>query len=203
MINPLHVLNQKIKKFNCEKRVQTRFFNLSKFQKGDFIKMKSKVLSIETTEIQEKISQFIESDCVLEKAALLFTIKAQTKMCYIDLEGYLFCERRTLIRINSLNNLIPEILELIKTNVITKIIAYELASLSTNDQFEYFLLIHELSELKKIEARKSQRSIKKRDASQSITNKSRSQSLKYGALTGTDYNTVKTQFHEKEMAAVQ
>lgn len=151
-------------------------------------------------EIKNKIDIYVNSDCLLEKAALLREIKTKTNMCYIDLEGYLYDERRTLIRINSINSLIPEILDLLRTNVITKIIAYELTNLSADDQFEYYLLIYELSELKKVGARRSKQ--QKVDIS-TFKPSPTHQFHSAGRLSGKDFVFIKQSFYEKESIAME
>ena len=165
--------------------------------------MKTKLLSINSLEIQKKIEVYLNSDCVLEKAALLLEIKTKTSLCYIDLEGYLYDEKRTLIRINSMNKLIPEILELVKTNVITKIIAYELANLSADDQFEFYLLIYELSETKKVNARKLKRISGGIGSFRPIPNNSILKFQLEGRLSGKDFGLIKGQFKDTSYVAIE
>jgi hypothetical protein len=159
--------------------------------------MSKNILSVKSVEIQELITLYINSECILEKASLLWQIRDKTRMGYIDLEEHLFNERRTLIRINSLNNLIPEILELLRTNVISKIIAYQLGNLSADDQFEYFLLINDLSEMKKFAKANPHLFKDKTSLYKSIP------IPKSNAISGGDFLEMQKRFCDKEQLAVK
>lgn len=101
-------------------------------------------------EIKEKIKSYIEATCVFEKAELLQDIKNETGLTYFDLELELFETRRTLIRINSMNNLVPCLRDLVKKNIITRIIAYELANKEPSEQYEFYEMIQEVMELNRL-----------------------------------------------------
>lgn len=105
-------------------------------------------------QVQTKIQMYVEEDCVLNKAKLLQEIKRITGLCYVDLEGYLYEERRTLIRINRINNLVPCLRQMLKEGKISKIIAYDLATKEPAEQYEYYELLLSYLEIKQNQRKK-------------------------------------------------
>ena len=163
--------------------------------------MKKHIISINSKEIQKKVESYLNVDCVLEKAALLKEIKSNTGLAYIDLEGYLYEEKRTLIRINSINNLIPELLEMLKMERISKIIAYKLANLSIDEQFDYYLEFYEKSETRIAKMRKANINIHILDDKNIVSGiKSRKihQSNLEGRLTWKDFLIIQQHLEDKQ-----
>lgn len=92
---------------------------------------------------EKQISNFLKEDCPLKRAKMFKEIKDTTKKSYVYLSLHLYDSVRNLKRLYKLNNLIPEYVELYQKKVITKIVAYELSSLSQEQQKKTYQLFKE------------------------------------------------------------
>ncbi|MGN4128090.1 hypothetical protein ACMGD3_24250 [Lysinibacillus sphaericus] len=111
------------------------------------MKLNLELLGKEAAQQVEKVlyqvEEYLNEDCVLKKSELLVFIKRNTTLTFYDLEFILFESWRTLIRVQNIHNLIPELKEMYKFREITKPIAYALATLDQEEQINYYNILQE------------------------------------------------------------
>lgn len=105
--------------------------------------------------ILSEIRLFNQTDCIIGRAVILKNIKEVSDYTYEELSAELFENKRQLIRIIKLNNLIRELKVLIQKRLISKVAAYEISSFSKEKQKEYYLLIQKSVSQKKNSKRKT------------------------------------------------
>ncbi|MEK5217744.1 hypothetical protein [Psychrobacillus sp. FSL H8-0487] len=105
--------------------------------------------------ILSEIKLFNQTDCVIGRAAILKNIKETSDYTYEELSTELFENKRQLIRIIKLNNLIGELKVLTQKRLISKVAAYEISSFSKEKQKEYYQLIQRSVSQKKNSKRKT------------------------------------------------
>lgn len=93
--------------------------------------------------VLSQVEAYLNEDCVLKKSELLVFIRKNTTLTFYELEFILFESWRTLIRVQNIHNLIPELKEMYSFREITKPIAYALASLDQDEQRNYYNILQE------------------------------------------------------------
>lgn len=105
--------------------------------------------------ILSDIKLFNQTDCIIGRAAILNKIKNSSDYTYEELALELFENKRQLIRIIKLNNLIEDLKSLTKRGLISKVAAYEISSFSRERQKEYYHVIQKAISQKKNSKRKT------------------------------------------------
>lgn len=88
----------------------------------------------------ELFQEYINLDCLVEKAVLLKKIREETGLPYVILELDLYEDSRTLKRVYKINDLIPQYQQLLKNKKLPKVVAYHISSLSIEKQEEIYAL---------------------------------------------------------------
>lgn len=110
---------------------------------------------ITDSNIISEIQLFNNNECIIERASILKKIKEESDYTYEELSVELFENKRQLIRINKLNNLIKELKYLTKQRLISKTTAYEISSFTEEKQKEYYQFIQKVINQKKNSKRKA------------------------------------------------
>lgn len=107
------------------------------------LELLGKEVAQQVEKVFPQVKEYLNEDCVLRKSELLVFIRTNTTLTFYELEYILFESWRTLIRVQNIYNLIPELKEMYRFREITKPIAYALATLEQEEQKHYYIILQE------------------------------------------------------------